>query len=176
MIALPDGMHGPEVSEAIKARGFTVGGGYGELKETTIRIGHMGDHTRRRREALPARVRDGDRRAGRAASSRSRLGPRTQRPRLGAVLEGPVRHGLMHPTEKQTLRQHRLLVAFTALAASIAGIRNDFAYDDILVILHDDRILDVGRWIEFLTTPYWAAPHLPDLYRPVASLSSRSNT
>ena len=77
----------------------------------------------------------------------------------------------MHPTEKQTLRQHRLLVAFTALAASIAGIRNDFAYDDILVILHDDRILDVGRWLEFLTTPYWAAPHLPDLYRPVASLS-----
>jgi hypothetical protein len=77
----------------------------------------------------------------------------------------------MHPTEKQTLRQHRLLVAFTAIAASIAGIRNDFAYDDILVILHDDRILDVGRWIEFLTAPYWAAPHLPDLYRPVASLS-----
>jgi len=77
----------------------------------------------------------------------------------------------MHPTEKQTLRQHRLLVALTAIAASIAGIRNDFAYDDILVILHDDRILDVGRWLEFLTTPYWAPPHLPDLYRPVASVS-----
>jgi aspartate aminotransferase-like enzyme len=44
-IALPDGMHGPEVSEAIKARGFTVGGGYGDLKDSTIRIGHMGDHT-----------------------------------------------------------------------------------------------------------------------------------
>jgi aspartate aminotransferase-like enzyme len=45
VIGLPDGMHGPEVSEAIKARGFTVGGGYGDLKDTTIRIGHMGDHT-----------------------------------------------------------------------------------------------------------------------------------
>jgi protein O-mannosyl-transferase len=77
----------------------------------------------------------------------------------------------MHPAEKQTLRQHRLLVAFTAIAASIAGVRNDFAYDDILVILHDDRIVDVGRWLEFLTTPYWAAPHSPDLYRPIASLS-----
>src|SRR6185503_16045781 len=33
-IALPDGMRGPEVSDAIKARGFTVGGGYGHLKET----------------------------------------------------------------------------------------------------------------------------------------------
>jgi len=45
VITLPDGMPGPEVSDAIKARGFTVGGGYGDLKDTTIRIGHMGDHT-----------------------------------------------------------------------------------------------------------------------------------
>jgi predicted phosphoserine aminotransferase len=45
VIALPDGMRGPEVADAIKARGFTVGGGYGDLKDTTIRIGHMGDHT-----------------------------------------------------------------------------------------------------------------------------------
>lgn len=44
-VKLPDGIRGPEVSEGIKARGFTVGGGYGKLKETTIRIGHMGDHT-----------------------------------------------------------------------------------------------------------------------------------
>ena len=45
VIALPEGMHGPEVSEAIKSRGFTIGGGYGDLKDTTIRLGHMGDHT-----------------------------------------------------------------------------------------------------------------------------------
>lgn len=45
VIALPTGMSGPDVSAAIKARGFTVGGGYGDLKETTFRIGHMGDHT-----------------------------------------------------------------------------------------------------------------------------------
>lgn len=44
-IKLPDGISGPEVSDAIKARGFTVGGGYGKLRERTIRIGHMGDHT-----------------------------------------------------------------------------------------------------------------------------------
>ena len=31
--------------DAINARGFTVGGGYGKLSDTTIRIGHMGDHT-----------------------------------------------------------------------------------------------------------------------------------
>src|SRR5262249_4057695 len=77
----------------------------------------------------------------------------------------------MHPTEKQTLRQHRLLVAVHALAASIAGISHGLAYHDILVILHDDRIVNVGRWLEFLTTPYWAPPHSPDLYRPIASLA-----
>jgi aspartate aminotransferase-like enzyme len=45
VVALPDGLAGPEVSEAIKARGFTVGGGYGDLKDTTFRVGHMGDHS-----------------------------------------------------------------------------------------------------------------------------------
>ena len=27
------------------AHGWTIGSGYGKLKESTIRIGHMGDHT-----------------------------------------------------------------------------------------------------------------------------------
>ena len=44
-IALPPGMSAKEVREAISARGYTVGGGYGKLSETTIRIGHMGDHS-----------------------------------------------------------------------------------------------------------------------------------
>jgi predicted phosphoserine aminotransferase len=44
-IRLPDGMNTKEVREAITARGITVGGGYGQLAETTFRIGHMGDHT-----------------------------------------------------------------------------------------------------------------------------------
>jgi aspartate aminotransferase-like enzyme len=26
-------------------RGWVVGGGYGKLKDSTFRIGHMGDHT-----------------------------------------------------------------------------------------------------------------------------------
>ncbi len=29
----------------MKERGFTIGGGYGKLKETAFRVGHMGDHT-----------------------------------------------------------------------------------------------------------------------------------
>ena len=45
VIVLPQGMSGPELSEAVKTRGFTIGGGYGQLKDTTVRIGHMGDHS-----------------------------------------------------------------------------------------------------------------------------------
>ena len=30
---------------AVARRGFVIGTGYGKLKDTTIRIGHMGDHT-----------------------------------------------------------------------------------------------------------------------------------
>jgi aspartate aminotransferase-like enzyme len=44
-VLLPDGMTTKEVREAITQRGFTVGGGYGQLADTTFRIGHMGDHT-----------------------------------------------------------------------------------------------------------------------------------
>lgn len=33
-------------------RGWVIGGGYGKLKESTIRIGHMGDHTTEELEAL----------------------------------------------------------------------------------------------------------------------------
>ena len=45
VIVLPAGMRGPELSDAVKTRGFTIGSGYGELKDTTVRIGHMGDHS-----------------------------------------------------------------------------------------------------------------------------------
>jgi aspartate aminotransferase-like enzyme len=31
--------------KAVARRGYAVGSGYGRLKETTFRIGHMGDHT-----------------------------------------------------------------------------------------------------------------------------------
>jgi len=44
-VALPEGTTGPSVVSAMKERGFTIGGGYGKLKETAFRIGHMGDHT-----------------------------------------------------------------------------------------------------------------------------------
>ncbi len=45
VVTVPSGMRGPDVCEAVKSRGFTIGSGYGDLKDTTFRIGHMGDHT-----------------------------------------------------------------------------------------------------------------------------------
>jgi aspartate aminotransferase-like enzyme len=43
-VRLPDGRSGPEVVAAMRARGWVIGDGYSRLKESTIRIGHMGDH------------------------------------------------------------------------------------------------------------------------------------
>ncbi|MDQ2670988.1 MAG: aminotransferase class V-fold PLP-dependent enzyme, partial [Gemmatimonadota bacterium] len=44
-IRLPEGHTGPDVAAAMKQRGWTIGSGYGKLRDTTIRVGHMGDHT-----------------------------------------------------------------------------------------------------------------------------------
>jgi len=44
-VALPPTHNGDAVNKAMKARGFTISAGYGTLKDTSIRIGHMGDHT-----------------------------------------------------------------------------------------------------------------------------------
>lgn len=44
-LSVPEGKTGSQVNEAMQARGFTISAGYGALKESTIRIGHMGDHT-----------------------------------------------------------------------------------------------------------------------------------
>jgi len=44
-VVLPDDVRSGPIIKAIAERGFTIGTGYGKLKESTIRIGHMGDHT-----------------------------------------------------------------------------------------------------------------------------------
>jgi predicted phosphoserine aminotransferase len=44
-ITLPEHASGPEVVAAMRERGWVIGGGYSRLKESTIRIGHMGDHS-----------------------------------------------------------------------------------------------------------------------------------
>jgi aspartate aminotransferase-like enzyme len=44
-VCLPEGLSGPAIVAAAAARGFTLATGYGKLKPSSIRIGHMGDHT-----------------------------------------------------------------------------------------------------------------------------------
>lgn len=39
----PQGVSAPELVKALAAQGLVVGGGYGEWKESTFRIGHMGE-------------------------------------------------------------------------------------------------------------------------------------
>lgn len=53
-VNLPAGFSGPEIVAAARERGFTLAPGYGKLKPTTIRIGHMGDHTMAELEAILA--------------------------------------------------------------------------------------------------------------------------
>lgn len=44
-VSLPDSITGDAVVKAVAERGFVIGGGYGQLKSRTFRVGHMGDHT-----------------------------------------------------------------------------------------------------------------------------------
>jgi aspartate aminotransferase-like enzyme len=44
-IMLPGGVSSGTVTRVAAEQGITVGTGYGKLKESAIRIGHMGDHT-----------------------------------------------------------------------------------------------------------------------------------
>lgn len=44
-ITVPDGESGPKVVKGMAERGWVIGGGYGKMKPSSFRIGHMGDHT-----------------------------------------------------------------------------------------------------------------------------------
>lgn len=44
-LKVPAGKSAKAVVAALKAQGWTIGAGYAGLKDSTIRIGHMGDHT-----------------------------------------------------------------------------------------------------------------------------------
>jgi tetratricopeptide (TPR) repeat protein len=57
-----------------------------------------------------------------------------------------------------------------ALAASLAGIRNQFVQDDVILIAQNTRIHELANWREILTSPFWPAPYSEDLYRPLTAL------
>ena len=60
------------------------------------------------------------------------------------------------------------LVILLALVSSVAGLSNDFVYDDVPLIQDNARVHDLGAWRTLLTAPYWPAPFVEQLYRPVA--------
>jgi aspartate aminotransferase-like enzyme len=45
VLRLPEGVTGPELCARVLARGFTIAPGSGALRDATVRIGHMGEHT-----------------------------------------------------------------------------------------------------------------------------------
>jgi aspartate aminotransferase-like enzyme len=53
-IGVGGGRTGTEICAGMTARGWTLGTGYGKLKDSTFRIGHMGDHTVDELDALLA--------------------------------------------------------------------------------------------------------------------------
>lgn len=57
-ITTPESWPGSRVAAEVKARGFVIATGYGKLKDSTFRIGHMGDHTMDELEALLGALED----------------------------------------------------------------------------------------------------------------------
>jgi aspartate aminotransferase-like enzyme len=49
-ITIPATFTASTLVKAVAERGFTIGNGYGKNRETTFRIGHMGDHVPERLE------------------------------------------------------------------------------------------------------------------------------
>jgi len=62
------------------------------------------------------------------------------------------------------------LVVVVALAASVAGLPNEFVQDDIGLIRENTRIHQLGNWREIISSPYWPPPWHVELYRPLTSL------
>ncbi|TMG81706.1 MAG: hypothetical protein E6H78_16345, partial [Betaproteobacteria bacterium] len=69
-----------------------------------------------------------------------------------------------------TGRWNALFIAVVALAASIAGIANDFAQDDLHLIQENVRIQDLANLRDIVASSFWPPPYSQDLYRPVTSL------
>ncbi len=66
--------------------------------------------------------------------------------------------------------REEIAVVVVALLASLTGLPNQFAFDDVLLVQQNARVHDLGHIGEILTRAYWPPPFNPELYRPVASL------
>ena len=59
-----------------------------------------------------------------------------------------------------------IAVVAVAIAASLAGLRNEFVQDDIVLIVENTRLHHLAKWRELFTSTYWPPPWSEDLYRP----------
>jgi hypothetical protein len=60
------------------------------------------------------------------------------------------------------------LVVLLAIVVAAPSLANGFAYDDIWVIVRDQRKHDLARWREWLTEAYWILGS-PAMYRPLTT-------
>jgi protein O-mannosyl-transferase len=61
-------------------------------------------------------------------------------------------------------------IALLALAASVTGIPNRYAYDDVFVIQRDARLHTLVHWWHFFADSYWSQSWGGDGYRPLTIL------
>jgi hypothetical protein len=79
--------------------------------------------------------------------------------------------GPSHPTRADTLKNNAVLaVAMLALLASITGVRNGFAYDDVRAIVTDTRFHSLGNIWQVFNHTYWLPQYGASLYRPLTLL------
>lgn len=57
-----------------------------------------------------------------------------------------------------------------AVAASVTSVTNGFAFDDVHIILSNDRVHSLARWWELFAASYWPPEKGGDLYRPLTIL------
>jgi len=67
-----------------------------------------------------------------------------------------------------------LVLAFLCLGLYAGALPNDFIFDDVPVIKHDQRVTQ-GQYARLLTEEYWTEGHKDLLYRPLVSLSYALN-
>lgn len=68
-------------------------------------------------------------------------------------------------------RRHRWLVVAVALAASITGIGNLFAYDDIPILVENPMVTGLHSPWAYLTDSYWGPSRGNALYRPLTVIA-----
>jgi hypothetical protein len=63
------------------------------------------------------------------------------------------------------------LVALLAIVASVTGLKNGFALDDVQLIAANDRLHHLSGALDVFTQPYWPPEEGSSLYRPLTSLA-----